>query len=143
MAYLDWNPAYDTGIRSIDFEHRRLVDLLNEVDCQIAAEADAKAITGTLGEFHALASRHLALEESILERTEQPGMVTRVLAHRGLLDGVRDIMDAFHTGRTRPAALPEQLKQWMDELMGMDAQVFPTLARQLNAETLRSWGLSR
>lgn len=143
MAYLDWNPAFDTGIRSIDFEHRRLVDLLNEVDRQIAAGADARAVTGTLGEFHALASAHLALEESIMERTEQPGLDTRILAHRALLDGVRDIMDAFHTGQTRPDSLPDQLKEWLRQLMGMDVTVFSGLYSSLSAETLKSWGLQR
>lgn len=142
MAYLDWNPAFDTGIRSIDFEHRRLVDLLNEVDRQIAAGADAKAVTATLGEFHALASAHLALEESIMERTEQPRIRERALARRALLDGVRDIMDAHHAGRTG-AALPDQLKHWLGELMSMDAQVFAGLHATVNAETLRSWGLQR
>lgn len=142
MAYLEWNPAFDTGIRSIDFEHRRLVDLLNEVDRQISAGAGAKAVTATLGEFHALASAHLALEESIMERTEQPRMHERALARRALLDGVRDIMDAFHTGQTG-AALPDQLKHWLGDLMSMDAKVFAGLYSTLNAETLRSWGLQR
>lgn len=141
MPYLDWNPAFDTGIRSIDFEHRRLVGLLNEVDRQIAGAADAKAIAATLGEFHALASAHLALEESIMARTGHPKLDQRVLAHRALLDTVRDIMDAFHTGETRPAALPEQLRDWLRELMGMDAKVFAGLFSNLDAEALKSWGL--
>lgn len=141
MAYLEWNPAFDTGIRSIDFEHRRLVDLLNEVDRQITEGESAAAIAATLGEFHALASAHLALEESIMAKTEHPKYDERVQAHRALLDTVRDIMDAFHTGATRPAALPGQLRDWLRDLMGMDAKVFAGLFSRLDAEALKSWGL--
>jgi hypothetical protein len=48
MAYLDWNPAYDTGVAGIDYEHRRLVALLNEIHGLILSGAEPHKIAGAL-----------------------------------------------------------------------------------------------
>ena len=48
MAYLDWNPAYDTGVAGIDYEHQRLVALLNEIHGLILNDAEPHKIAGTL-----------------------------------------------------------------------------------------------
>jgi hemerythrin len=44
MAYLDWNRAFDTGIPGIDFEHRRLVDMLNNIHRLTQKDAEPQHI---------------------------------------------------------------------------------------------------
>jgi len=58
VAYLEWNPCYDTGVASIDCEHRRLVALLNEIHGLLLSGAEPHKIAGTLGDFHARAAAH-------------------------------------------------------------------------------------
>lgn len=140
MAFLEWNPAFDTGVRAIDYEHRKLVDLLNEVDEQLRGGNAHAEVTGTLGEFHSLATAHLALEERILRDLDDPRFTTRRRRHYQLLDQVREIMDGFERGQYQGlTALPEALRDWLAELMHMDATVFTTL----DEAKLGRWGLSR
>ena len=140
MPYLDWDPAYDTGIAGIDYEHRRLVGFLNDIHEAIAKGADPHGIAATLGDFHALASAHFALEERIMRDQKYPGLEGRRDTHERLLDRVREIMDAYETGAFRVGeALPATLKEWLTEAMDIDARMFADIP----AARLRAWGLSR
>ena len=50
MAYLDWNPAFETGIPGIDYDHRRLVGLLNDIDTMIRDEVEPQDVAAALAE---------------------------------------------------------------------------------------------
>lgn len=43
----------------IDYEHRKLVSMLNDIHSLIVTGADAEKIGATLCDFHALATAHL------------------------------------------------------------------------------------
>jgi hemerythrin len=140
MPYLEWSQAYDTGIGGIDYEHHRLVDMLNEIHELILKAADPREIAAILGDFHALASAHFALEEKIMRDQNHPGLAGRRDIHYHLLDQVREIMDAYETGSYRVGgSLPATLKQWLMEAMGNDAEMFG----EINDARLRTLGLSR
>jgi hemerythrin len=140
MAYLDWNPAYDTGIPGIDYEHRRLVTMLNEIHRLIQNDAEPHEVADTLAHFHALATAHFALEEKIMQDQNYPGLKARRDIHYRLLDQVREIMDAYETGSRRVGpSLPETLKQWLSEAMDIDVKLFA----EISDASLRRRGLSR
>ena len=140
MAYLDWNPAYDTGVAAIDYEHRRLVALLNEIHGLILSGAEPQKIAGTLADFHARAAAHFALEEKIMRDRNFPGLRQRRDTHYRLLDQVREIMDSYDVGSYREGAnLPDTLRKWLSEAMDIDVKLFA----EIEEPNLRAWGLSR
>ena len=140
MPYLDWNPSYDTGIGGIDYEHHRLVAMLNEIHDLIQKDADPREIATTLADFHALATAHFALEEKIMRDQNYPGFEGRRDTHYRLLDQVREIMDAYETGSYRVGeSLPATLKLWLMEAMAIDAKMFA----EINDDRLRALGLNR
>jgi len=140
MAYLDWNPAFDTGVPGIDYEHRRLVAMLNEINESILNELEPDRIADTLGAFHALAAAHFALEEKIMRDEKYAGLQDRQRVHYQLLDEVRDIMDAYEDGSFRAGqSLPETLKQWLGKAMDIDVDLFG----RMSEAGLRQSGLSR
>jgi hemerythrin len=119
MAYFDWNPAHDTGIASIDYEHHQLVQALNDIHDLVA---------------------HFALEENILEEERHPDLGTRRGTHCQLLDQMRDIMEKYEGGAYQtPDVLPATLRQWLSEAIDVDARLFA----RINDAGLRRWGLSR
>lgn len=140
MPYLEWNPAFDTGIAGIDYEHHRLVDMLNEIHELMLRDAGPGQIAAILADLHALASAHFALEEKIMRDQAYPGLAGRRDTHYRLLDQVREIMDAYETGSYRAGEhLPATLKQWLMEAMGNDAQMFG----EIKDAKLRTLGLRR
>ncbi|HMN39129.1 MAG TPA: hemerythrin domain-containing protein [Hyphomicrobium sp.] len=140
MNYLDWNSAYDTGIASIDFDHRRLVGMLNAIHDLIVRGADPRAISDGLADFHVLAASHFALEEKIMHDEKYADLEERRETHYRLLDRVREIMDGYEEGSRQSAeCLPEVLKEWLLEAMDVDVEMFAAI----NDASLRRWGLSR
>lgn len=140
MNYLDWNSAYDTGIASIDYDHRRLVEMLNRIHDLIVRGVNPRAISDALADFHVLAAAHFALEEKIMQDESCADLQERRDTHYRLLDRVREIMDGYEEDSYQPAErLPKILKEWLLEAMGIDVRLFAAI----NDAGLRRWGLSR
>ena len=140
MAYLDWNPAFETGIPGIDHEHRRLVDMLNSINESIVNEVDPREVADVLADFHSLAAAHFALEEKIMRDQKFAGLQERQQNHYRLLDEVRDIMDAHEDGSIGSGdSLPETLRQWLAKAMDVDVRLFAAISDA----GLRKSGLSR
>ena len=140
MAYLDWNPAFDTGISGIDYEHHRLVDMLNEINELVLNKAEPHRVADTLASFHTLATAHFALEEKIMRDQKYGGLEGRRDIHYRLLDQVREMMDGYEQGTFRTGtSLPETLKQWLAEAMDIDVRLFA----EISDAGLRESGLSR
>jgi hemerythrin len=140
MAYLDWNPAFDTGIPGIDYEHHRLVDMLNEINELVLSKAEPHKVADTLARFHTLATAHFALEEKIMRDQRYPGLAGRRDIHYQLLDQVREIMDGYETGAFRAGeSLPDTLKRWLGQAMDIDVKLFA----EISDASLRDSGLSR
>jgi hemerythrin len=140
MAYLDWNPRYDTGVPAIDYEHHRLVDMLNGIHELIVKAAEPDEIAGVLADLHALATAHFALEEKIMRDQGYPGFAQRREIHHRLLDQIREIMDAYESGAYRVGeSLPATLKQWLLEAVEIDVKLFA----EIDETKLRNLGLTR
>ena len=125
MAYLDWNPDFGTGIFEIDYEHHRLVDMLNEINELLLNKAEPDTVADTLAGFHTLATARFALEEEIMRDQKYAGLEGRRDIHYQLLDQVREMMDAYETGAFRTgASRPDTLKEWLAEAMDIDVKLF-------------------
>lgn len=140
MAYLTWDPAHDTGIPGIDYEHRKLVQMLNDIHELITERAEPPRIADRLADLYTLATAHFALEEKIMRDQKYPGLDERRDMHYRLLDEVREIMDAYETGSQRSSeSLPATLRQWLSQAMAGDTELFA----ELGDVKLRTWGLRR
>ena len=94
MASLEWSPRFETGIASVDFEHRALIEQINRLAEQIASADDPAATEQALGEIHSGISAHFALEEAIMRKHRYDGFEPHKADHERLLDDILDMMDA-------------------------------------------------
>lgn len=140
MSYLEWSSDFETGIPGIDYEHRKLVSILNDIHSLIVTGADAEEIGATLGDFHALATAHFALEEKIMQDEQHAGLTERRNIHRQLLDEVSEIVDACETG-DYPLfeGLPATLREWLLQAMTGDVELLAAIGEP----SLRRPGLER
>lgn len=98
MALVEWRDDYRTGIASVDHEHEGLIRILNDLYARQAGKADKQAVADFLGEINAKISAHFALEEKIMRECDYDQYADHKADHERLLDGIRDIMDAFDRG---------------------------------------------
>ncbi|MCI0431154.1 MAG: bacteriohemerythrin [Rhodospirillales bacterium] len=117
MALLDWKPEYATGIPSVDYEHRSLIDLLNALHEDLGRERRSGEVGRFLAEVHARISAHFALEERLMRQARYDAYDDHKADHERLLDDIRDIMDDYERGayEDADAALAERLRTWFGE----------------------------
>ncbi|KAB2882243.1 MAG: hypothetical protein F9K38_08275 [Pseudorhodoplanes sp.] len=128
MNYLDWNSTFHTGIASIDYDHRRLIEMLNEIHDLIEQSAEQCTISDELADFYAFAEGHFALEKKLMQDENLPDLQERRDIHHRLLDQVREIMDGYEDGIYQPAErLPETLKIWLVGAIGIDVKIFAAI----------------
>ncbi|MDH3472618.1 MAG: bacteriohemerythrin [Rhodospirillales bacterium] len=98
MPPLDWNDEFETGIDYIDFEHRRLVTLVNQICDSLLRAATEDAVAGHLGQLHAQVCAHFALEEELMREKKYELFDVHKAEHEQLLEEIRYMMDAFEGG---------------------------------------------
>lgn len=66
MSLLEWKPEYSVGIASMDFEHQKMIRMINEIYDELLHHKDADSIEQFLGDIHAAINAHFALEERMM-----------------------------------------------------------------------------
>jgi hemerythrin-like metal-binding protein len=102
-----------TGIDSLDYEHRKLVEVMEEIcDSYDRAESSVSDLFGTL---YAEASAHFALEESIMREAKYAFYDAHKADHEQLLDRIRFMMEAYEDGLCKDCdtSLRDCLEAWL------------------------------
>jgi len=95
MQLLVWKPSFSLGIPSVDLEHRKMIEMINEVYDSVADKQDTEAVQAALGDIHAGISAHFALEERLMREAGYREYAAHKDSHEDLLDQIRDIMDSY------------------------------------------------
>jgi hemerythrin len=113
MSLLQWNDRYSVGVASVDHEHRELIDLINRLYAEAAAQGSKEAIVNFFGDLFKAISSHFALEESLMRQRGYDHFTLHKTDHERLLDELRDIMEDFEaSARTDPERLAQCLDAW-------------------------------
>lgn len=131
MPLLDWKDEFKTGISYIDYEHRRLVELINQTCESLDRPQPEARVAECLGDLYSQICGHFALEEQLM-RDRKYGLYDEHKAdHERLLEELRYMMDAFEAGacETCGQSLEGCLTAWFHKhFQTMDAR-FETLGR--------------
>jgi len=98
MSLIEWQDEYAIGIPSVDFEHRELIQLINETYACLQNADSETIVLESLGEIYAKISAHFALEEKIMRERDYDQYQDHKDDHERLLDDSRDIMDSYEDG---------------------------------------------
>ncbi|MBI5518838.1 MAG: hemerythrin family protein [Desulfovibrio sp.] len=124
MARLMWTDSFALGITSIDEQHKRFLDALNELlDAQDASGQACLAST-LIDRLKAYAAEHFHVEEGYMQAFAYPGYEEHLMEHEHFLDTVRHFEDACANGGVESAKLLDYLLNWMAQhLTGVDRQM--------------------
>jgi hemerythrin len=111
---VEWRSDFSVGIDSIDYEHRKMIDLINLIFERLEAGGDPEEVAGDLAEIHAGIAAHFALEEQIMRESNYDQISDHKGDHERLLDDIREIMDAYDAGTyaERKDAFARRLEDW-------------------------------
>jgi hemerythrin len=100
MSYLHWSSDLDTGIESIDQQHRRIVDYLNELSNANSA-GDMAVTNHVLNELVDYTVTHFAFEEELQEKAGYPFLRAHKRVHE-IFTTCGGIQKRATAGKTRP-----------------------------------------
>lgn len=114
MPLPDWKEEFATGIDYIDYEHQRLVRLINRICDESIHEGSEVTVADGLGQLYAQICAHFALEEQLMREKGYEHYEVHKADHEKLLDEIRYMMDAFEDGLCDSCAktLDECLTAW-------------------------------
>lgn len=131
MPFVEWKDTYTIGVEEIDEDHRRLVDMINELHAGIARNCsggvrevvdELETMLYVLDDLVDYATDHFALEEDSMLEHAYPGYASMKRAHREFLSMAQQLRDAFDSGRPISSQRTlESLKAWFDNhVLGLD-----------------------
>lgn len=116
MTLIEWDEKYSVGVAAVDYEHRELIDLVNETHERLLQTGGKPAVMEFLGEILARISAHFALEEKIMRARNYDQYDAHKADHERLLDGIRDIMDDYEDDRIfGEQEFAQRLEAWFGE----------------------------
>ena len=101
MALITWGPKLEIGIEIIDSQHRRLVDLINELDEAIEGGRAGDVVGNTLQGLIDYTHTHFRTEQELLKKHEYEDFALHCREHRIFTDQIEIYRDRLDAGSLR------------------------------------------
>jgi hemerythrin-like metal-binding protein len=122
MPLMTWKDEYSVKIQTIDLQHKKLIDLLNQI-YDASRIGKGKEILGKiLNELVTYTKVHFATEEEFFKKFSYPGFVQHKAEHDKLTKQVTDFQEQYASGRvTLSIEIMQFLKDWLNgHILGTD-----------------------
>ncbi|MBX3008862.1 MAG: bacteriohemerythrin [Melioribacteraceae bacterium] len=122
MALISWNENYSVKIRDIDDQHKKLIDLINELHDAMKSGRGKEVVGKTLSELLKYTSNHFGFEEKLFAQYNYPEGRTHSKTHKDLIDQLKEFISKYESGQnTLSIELMNFLKDWLtNHIMGTD-----------------------
>jgi hemerythrin-like metal-binding protein len=99
MVFFEWNDKLQTGIEIIDNQHRRLIDLVNELNEAMRNKKGKEALGHVLSELKDYTNYHFKYEEKEFEKFGYPQSEVHKKEHDDLIRQVEELIGQFQKDR--------------------------------------------
>jgi hemerythrin len=125
-----WNDSYKTGISTIDTQHKKLVDLINELHDAMTKGQGNQVIGKIVNELVNYTITHFAAEERLMKQAGYADFDAHKKIHDDFTAKVRDMQKSLADGQKMMSLqVSTFLKEWLSgHIMGTDKKYVPTLS---------------
>ena len=125
-----WNDSYKTGIEIVDSQHKKLVDLINELYSSMGKGQGNQAMGRILDELVKYTITHFSAEERLLEKAGYPDLAAHRKIHEDFTNRVKQMQRDLASGKfVMSVSLANFLKEWLSgHILGTDKKYVPHLA---------------
>ena len=128
MPLINWTDKLSVGIVSVDEQHKKLVNLLNELYEGILEGHPKEVLDYVLGELLKYTKRHFSYEETLFAKTGYADSAAHKKEHDDLIKQVLEAQAKYKAGVTGTHSLEVMkfLKQWLtNHIQGTDKKYGP------------------
>jgi len=102
MSLFNWGEKYHTGVNSIDLQHKKLFDLINNLhEAIVDKKNEPLALKETLDNLILYIQNHFIYEENLLSENNFPGAERHFLEHEKLCNELEQFIRKFQKGELK------------------------------------------
>ena len=122
MALISWNENYSVKIKDIDDQHKKLIDMINELHDAMKSGRGKEVVGKTLSELVKYTEQHFSFEEKLFTQHNYPEGRTHSKTHQDLIDQLKEFISKYESGQnTLSIELMNFLRDWLtNHIMGTD-----------------------
>ena len=129
MPLITWSPRLDTGLAIIDSQHKRLVDIINQLHDALEAGRSSEVMGAIFDELIAYTETHFGIEEKLMEAHGYEDLENHRRTHRAFTEQIKMDRYNFSVGAwTYEERLKDFLRGWLvNHIAASDQAYVPTL----------------
>ncbi len=114
MALMEWKEEFSVGIKKIDEQHKKLVDMLNHLHNAMKSGEGNEALNRILNEMATYAVEHFRTEEELFTEFAYPQYVEHKKEHDDFVAKVLEFKKQFEDRKMLLSlAVSEFLRDWL------------------------------
>ncbi len=119
-----WTESYSVNVAALDEQHRRLFDIVNELDRALRAGEGGAALKAVLQKLTNYAAEHFATEESLMAQHSFPGLASHRRYHEEFREKLAEFLDAHRAAKAgAPVEVLLFMQGWLKQhLLKTDKQ---------------------
>ena len=116
MALIAWNDSYSVKVKKFDDQHKKLVDMLNELHDAMKVGKGKDVLGKVLDRLIQYTATHFAEEEKVMKQHNFTDYERHKIEHNKLVAQVLDVQKQFNSGNaTLTTAVLGFLKDWLQK----------------------------
>ncbi len=122
MLFFNWEDSFYVNIDSLDKQHKKIVDLINNAHKELTEEKRPDESGKIIEELLEYTEYHFEFEENLLEKYSYPAITTHIKQHEDLRKKVSSLKNDLDMGEgIEPLNLLAFLVDWLqDHIVGSD-----------------------
>jgi len=122
--FVVWKDEYSVGIDSIDQQHKKLLNLINQLQTAIDYSTGEQFEREALDELVDYTKTHFSYEEGLMRDNGYPGFEAHKIQHEKMFDKVREVLASYEQdGDSAMTNAVNYLKDWLiNHINGTDKE---------------------
>lgn len=123
-SFLEWKDEYSVGIDSIDQQHRKLVNLINQLQTAVNYSTGEEFEREALDELVNYTKTHFTFEEGLMEQNDYPDFESHRAQHKYMIQKVEAVLAEYEKDRdTAMNNALNYLSEWLiNHINGTDKE---------------------
>ena len=117
MTHIKWNDSFDTGIELIDFQHRKIVSMINDLHSS-SANNEHEVIDDVLKRMREYVAEHFTFEEELMYAADYLYTEAHIKLHQRFLGRLDGMTQQHKSGEGISTELSEFLSTWLTHHIG-------------------------
>ncbi len=124
MPIVTWNDTYSVKVKEIDLQHKKLVDIINELFDAMKAGKGNTVIDKLLDELVKYTKYHFSAEENYMRKFKFDQSDIQEAQHKQFVAKINDFIEQYKANRlTLSIEMMNFLKDWLiNHIVKMDKQ---------------------